>query len=198
MTIIKTQTIFRPFPELETSNLRLKEITAQDAPEIFEIFSDAEITRFLDVVPFRNFEEAGDLVDFFAERATHERGIRWGITYKNNPQLVGTCGFNLWTKDEESGEIGYDLLKPYWRRGIMTEALKAVLQFGFETMALRRIEAYVLLDNLASERLLQSLGFRWECRVREFQVSRGDFSHLTRFVMERGRWQSTMRLANLF
>jgi ribosomal-protein-alanine N-acetyltransferase len=186
-------TLFQPFPEFETANLRLREITSQDASEIFQIFSDVEITRYLDVAPFHAFQEATDLIDFFAERTRHERGIRWGIASKNAPQLIGTCGFNIWHKEERSGEIGYDLLKPYWRRGIMSEAIKAILRFGFEAMALRRIEAYVLLDNIASEKLLQSLGFRWESRVREFQISRGEYSHLTRFAMDKERWQARYR-----
>lgn len=92
--------------------------------------------------------------------------MHWGITLKGEVQLVGSWGYS-WHLGRPFGVIGYDLARRYWRQGIMTEAIGALLHFGFEVRNLHRVEARVRLGNEASMRLLQRLGFQEEGLLRE-------------------------------
>lgn len=164
---------FDYFPELETEHLLLREITPEDADDVYALFGDPEVTRYYDLTTFTQPEEAIQLIDFFADSFDEERSIRWGIVHKEDDRLVGTCGFvALW---EHRGEIGYDLARPFWSRGIMAEALEAVLEFGFDELELNRIEALMMVDNAASAALLLRLGFREEGVLRGYDHFKGQY-----------------------
>ena len=89
--------------------------------------------------------------------------------------MVGTCVFNGLDADNRRAEIGYDLLPAYWRQGIATEALQAILLYAFEDMELNRVEAVTSPDNVASRALLKKLGFAEEGYLRQRYFQRGTF-----------------------
>ena len=179
---MEAESIFAAFPALKTETLSLRELRPADAPSVLELFSDPEVTRYYDLDLFSTIEEACQLVDRFIRRFAHRIGIRWAIAEQNKPdELVGTCGYNLWIQASKRAVLGYDLARPHWNRGIMTEALTAVLQFGFEKMALNRIEALVITGNEASYRLLARLGFQQEGTLRQYELVKGRFVDMEMF-----------------
>ncbi|MGB3638456.1 MAG: GNAT family N-acetyltransferase [Rivularia sp. (in: cyanobacteria)] len=155
------------FPELETQSLILREVHQSDAKDIFQHFSDKNILKYHDLEAFTNIEQAKELIKSFYEKFHSQRMIRWGIAKKEDNIIIGTCGYN-WAKNHFCAEIGYELSQAYWRKGIMTEALTALIKFGFEKMELNRIQATVMLENTASMKLLQKLGFVEEGILREY------------------------------
>lgn len=161
--------LFSNFPELETEQFILRQMRMEDAPAVFKIFSDAEVTKDMGIEPFVSTQQAKELIQFMNELFNQDVAIRWGIVRKSDNMLMGTCGFNAWEVRRGSrGEVGYDLGKDYWRQGYMTEVLKAVITFGFEEMGLHRIEAYTNLDATPSMNLLVKLGFQKEGVLRGF------------------------------
>lgn len=102
-------------------------------------------------------------------------GIGWAISLKNNPRLIGTIGFYRMNLANFRAEIGYMLLPEYWRKGLATEAIQAVLKFGFETMHLHSIEADINPENEASRAILLKNGFRKEAYFRENFYFDGQF-----------------------
>jgi ribosomal-protein-alanine N-acetyltransferase len=124
-------------------------------------------------------EQATKLIERMSNRFERKEAIRWGIARKADPTLIGTCGFTLMPSFR--GGLGYDLARDYWRQGIMTEALSAILQFGFEKLGLNRVEALVMLENTASVRLLRKLGFQEEGILREYAFFKGQFHDLRSF-----------------
>jgi len=78
------------------------------------------------------------------------------------PHIIGTCGYTRWNQENRFALLGYDLARDCWRRGLMSEAVAAVLRFGFEHMALHRVEATVVTGNTASATLLGRAGFERE------------------------------------
>jgi len=165
--------IFATFPEIETDSLILREILPEDRDAIYAIFSDDEVTRYYDLVTMQRREEAAELIDFFDERFETESMIRWGITRKDDDVVIGTCGYVMLHRHR--GEIGYDLRRSEWRKGIMTEALDAIIDFGFQDMGLQRVEALVMPENVASARLLRKLGFTEEGTLRDYDRFKGAF-----------------------
>jgi ribosomal-protein-alanine N-acetyltransferase len=121
------------------------------------------------------------LIDFFDESFELERAIRWGITRKSDNRLVGTCGY-VWLRTYR-GEISYELASPYWRQGIMAEALDGIVDFGFAEMGLNRIEAPVMVENVASAQLLRKLGFLEEGVLRQYDFFKGRFHDMRLFAL---------------
>lgn len=154
------------FPELETKRLVLREMQPDDAEALFRVLSDAEVMRYYDGLPFTTMEQSYQSIARHHRRFEQEEGIRWGITLKGENIVIGNCGF-AWDMQHRSATLVYVLSRSYWRLGIMTEALQAVLEFGFDTMHMHRIEANVVVNNIASVRSLQKFAFQEEGVLRE-------------------------------
>lgn len=173
--------IFATFPEIETERLLLRELLPEDTPAIYRLFGDPLVTRYYDLETYTDPEQARELIDFFDESFELERAIRWGIERKADGVIMGTCGY-VWLRTHR-GEIGYDLHSDYWRQGYMREALDAILDFGFTELTLNRIEALVMLDNVASAGLLRSLGFQQEGILRQQDYFKGAFHDMRLFSL---------------
>jgi len=163
------ETVFQTFPQLETNRLILRQMQAADAPSIFRILSDEEVTRHYDDAAFTDLTQASEQIKAWETGYTQRRCIRWGIALKEDGVIIGSCGFYGTHTWHLRGSIGYELARPFWRQGIMLEALTAILTLGFESMGLNRIDAVVLPENIASIRLLERLGFHNEGLLREYE-----------------------------
>ena len=178
-----------PFPILETPRLLLREIIPADAPRLFDIHGDASLMRWFGVDPLKDIEGAEKLVAMFASwRAQPNPGTRWAIQVKGEPQLCGTCGLFAWNRAWRKCAIGYELAASAQGKGLMHEALTSVLSWGFEQMALNRIEAQVHPDKAASIRSVTRLGFKEEGRLRELGFWGGQFQDMLQFSLLRREW----------
>ena len=172
------------FPQLETERLLLRETTLQDAKAVFAIFSKPDVTQFHDLDTFTSIEEAIAVIGRRAKRFERGEGIRWGIARKQDNVLIGSCGFT-WNSQEQAAEVGYELASTFWRQAIMTEAVRTILQFGFEKMGLRFVVAQVMLDNIASKKLLEKLGFHSQGVLKQYGFFKGQFHDLEQFVLNK-------------
>ena len=170
------------FPNLETERLFLHQETPKDAEAVFAVFSDPKVTQFHDLDTFTKIEEAFGVIERRAKRFEMGRGIRWGITHKQDNTLIGSCGFT-WDQQAIAADIGYELASSYWRQGIMTEALQTILQFAFDEMRLRFVTAEVMLDNIASKKLLSKLGFQSRGVLKQHGFWKGQHHDLEQFVL---------------
>jgi [ribosomal protein S5]-alanine N-acetyltransferase len=149
------------YPSLETERIHLEILTLSDAEEVFQHFSDEHVTKFMDIEPCQDVEEAKEIIQFHLD----DSGCRWGLFDKNNHAFMGTGGFHCW--DKSKAEIGFDLAKSYWGKGYMTEAILAMVKFGFNEMKLECIEATVEPGNFKSIKLMQRLGFEQAKELKE-------------------------------
>jgi len=172
------------FPKLETERLLLRQETPEDAKAVFALFSEPAVTQFHDLDTFTDIEEALQLVERRTKRFESGSGIRWGIVRKRDNALIGSCGFT-WNKQTDSAEVGYELASSSWRQGIMTEALRTILQFGFETIGLQFVVAQVMLDNIASKNLLEKLGFQSQGILKQHGFWKGKHHDLEQFILTR-------------
>ncbi|MBV8251463.1 MAG: GNAT family N-acetyltransferase [Chitinophaga sp.] len=162
-------------PEIITGELTLRPIKDKDTAALFKLFSNDEVTRFMDIASFSNISEAAQIITLFRERQQEDEGFRMAITFTGRDELIGTCGFHKWSKVHYKAEIGYDLMPEYWGRGIMTTAIAALVAFGFKEMDLNRVEAFVDPVNTASAKLLQRIGFTQEGLLRDAFFEKGSF-----------------------
>ena len=162
--------------ELNTERLILRKITSDDVDFILQHFSDEEVCQYMvDNEPIATMEEAMDIIHWSHSNSDDPNNNRWLIIQKETNKPIGTIGFHRWDKNNKIAEIGYDLSKSYWNKGIMSEAMKIALKFGFEKMGLNRIQAFVHVENNASYHLLRKHGFYAEGIIRDMYLYRGKY-----------------------
>jgi ribosomal-protein-alanine N-acetyltransferase len=181
--------VFLNFPQLETERLILRELHTEDAPDVYEIFANPEVTKFYDVSLMRKTSEAEKLILWWARRYKRKLAIRWGITLKNSAQVIGTCGFSELDLDNRLAEIGYDLGYAYWGKGVMTEAVRAMVNFGFTSaLQINRIETWVTIQNTRSVRILEKIGMNREGTLRQRQFWMGEFYDVDMYSLLRSEY----------
>ena len=150
---------FSPFPTLQTERLILRKLSLDDAEEIFFLRSDEEVNRYLDRKKANDLDDALAFINRVNIGIANDKWMYWAVCFKDNPKLIGTlCLWNL-NEDENKAEVGYELVPESQGKGIAKEALSIVVEFGFETLKLDKIEAYTHKENLASIKLLGKLNF---------------------------------------
>jgi ribosomal-protein-alanine N-acetyltransferase len=164
-----------PFPVLETSRLQLRKVTAGDAPRIFFLRSDARVMAFLDRAPAACEEEAVQFIQNINKLEQSGDAVNWALALKEDTTLIGTIGYWRMQKEHYRAEIGYTLHPDNQGKGLMQEALTAVLQYGFQVMNLHSVEANVNPANAASIKLLERAGFVREGYFRENYFYNGRF-----------------------
>lgn len=188
MTIDAT---FAHFPTLTTERLRLRPIEPRDAEDLFLTYSDEETMRFYGQ-PYRSLDDALLLIEFRQADYEQRRGIRWGITRKDDDRIIGSCGFHHFDTNYYRAETGYILNRAFWGQGIMAEALSAILTYGFNEMGLHRIEAIIDIANERSKNLLLKLGFQYEGNLRQRYAFRGGFEDEHYFGLLNDEWQARL------
>ena len=153
---------FAPFPTLFTQRLILRQLKMEDDNEIFYMRSDAVINQYTGITKAESINDARQHIEKINTGIENNEWIMWGICLKDDPQLIGTIG--LWHLDaeENTAEIGYVLIPAFQKKGIMYEALSAVMEYSFTVMQLSSVVADLEIENLASVRVLERAGFVFE------------------------------------
>lgn len=177
------------FPTIETERLLLIEIQQEHLQDLFLLFGDDSVTQYYNVKTFQKPEDGQIYLDWFQSRFKEWAGIRWGIQLKGEKHIAGTIGYNNFAENHRAN-LGYDLQSAYWNKGYMTEAAKAVIDFGFNDLNINRIEAEVMYGNIQSERLLSKLGFLNEGRLRDWMYWDNRHFDMTMFSLLKREWLS--------
>lgn len=161
--------IFKPFPHLETERCILSSISEKDKNDIFKIYGDTEIMKYMQRNPIERIDEALELINFWNKLRNENKGIRWGVFLKAAPNiLAGTITLQFWRKSAKSIELGADLHKEYWNKGYTTEFTKAAIDYAFNKLDINRVELRCNPKNIASNRIAEKFGFTFEGTLREY------------------------------
>lgn len=172
----------KQFPVININeNYVLRELRAEDFEEFYNYFSDKAVNKYiLSDIP-KTLRDSVDEIEYWQKVYQKGWGIYWAIARRDNNKLIGTIGLNNWHKHHNRIELSYDLAKEYWGKGIMSGALKKVLQYGFDKMGVNRIEAVFLLENTDSLHLLTSNGFVNEGLLRKYRFHNEKYHDLLMF-----------------
>lgn len=162
-------------PIIETKRLILRKFSKKDLNDLYEYASDNKVTQYLSWNTYKNIDMATEYIEHIIEKYTKNEIAPWGIEWKENSKLVGSIDFVQYDKKNFSAEIGYVLNRDYWNKGIMTEALKEIIRFGFENMNLIRIETKLNALNIQSERVMQKNGLKYEGTLRKKEFLKDKF-----------------------
>jgi ribosomal-protein-alanine N-acetyltransferase len=155
-----------PFPRLETQRLHLIRIEEDRLADMFEIYSDPKIMFFFGKEAHRLAAQTLETIQSFETKFRAGQSIEWGMVQKETGKLIGTMGFNRYEIGFK-GDVGFGLNSLFGKRGFATEALGAVVRYGFDELKLHRIEAEVDPRNHPAQKLLRSNGFSQEGILRE-------------------------------
>lgn len=151
---------FHPFPNLQTERLSLRKTSTQDLEDILFLRSDQTVNKYIDRPPTQNLKDAEVFLNKISKGLNEGKNINWTITLKGNDKMIGSICLWNFSEDEKIGEVGYDLKPKFHGQGIMTEALKTIMNFGFEKLKLEKIEAYTHHQNEGSKQLLAKNNFK--------------------------------------
>ncbi|MEW6467540.1 MAG: GNAT family N-acetyltransferase [Bacteroidota bacterium] len=166
---------FSPFPKLSTPRLLLRRIRPGDAPELFFLRSDPAVLRYINRSPDPSAGHTRVFIRKLHQLEKDKSGLNWAITLRGEKKLIGNiCLWNI-KKEHYRAEIGYVLHPAYQGKGIMDEAVKAVIRAGFKRFGLHSLEAHVNPLNKASIRLLKRNGFAREGYFRQNFFYEGKF-----------------------
>lgn len=151
---------FSPFPSLTTERLLLRQLMPEDANAIFSLRNNEAVNRYLYRPKTITLAEAAAFIDKIREGIANNESMYWVISLKEDHQLIGTiCIWNI-VIEKDTAEIGYELQPALQGKGIMQEALTAVIDFGFNKMELKNITALTVNENTASSKLLKRNNFK--------------------------------------
>jgi len=154
---------------LDVGDFRLRPLEDADAPDLLAEFSDPAVVEFMDIDPLSDLGEAQAIIDWATGLRAVGAGVRWSIRERAGGAFAGTCGFNAIVVERgRRGEIAYDLARRWWGRGVMSAIMPTLVDFGFDRLALRRLEAMVTPGNARSCRLLERHGFAREGVLRGY------------------------------
>jgi len=173
-------------PIIETTRLLLREVTNEDARDMLSYLSDKDVVKHMGLEPFQSVEDALDEIGWYQSIYKDGSGIRWGITLKDSTKVIGSCGFLNRNSKHHRAEIGFELSKEYWGKGIASEALEAVLKFGFNHCSFERIEALIEPANVSSQKLVEKQGFQKEGLLRHYEFTCGKYDDLYMYSILRG------------
>lgn len=151
--------VFTPFPILTTQRLTLRPLEITDEQEIFTLRSDSEINKYLDRQKASTIEDARNFIHKITEHINKKDSLYWAITFTDKNILVGTICLFSFSTEKDSCEIGYELLSTFQGQGIMQEALEKVIEYAFNTIQVKRMEAFFHRDNQRSITLLKKFSF---------------------------------------
>jgi [ribosomal protein S5]-alanine N-acetyltransferase len=187
-----------PFAELrlDTPRLVLRPLHADDADDVFTVFSDARVMRYWSSGPWTDRAQAVRLIDADREAHAGRRDLRLGLVWRESGRVVGTVSLYKIDAACRRADIGYALAHGQQGRGVMAEALAAVIAAAFDhrrdaplsDLLLNRLEADVDPRNAPSCRALERLGFRLEGVLRERWQVDGEISDSAMFGLLRADW----------
>src|SRR5215470_6803971 len=145
-------------PTIDLDAARLRPLRAADAAALYAYLRDPAVTE-LTSYPVVSVPMVEAMIERSLGRWAAGELSKWGVALQHDDQLVGTCGFNEWSQVHRWAELAYELAPAHWGKGLMRQAVAAVLQWTYQQDQVDRVHAYVRVDNSRSQRLLERSGF---------------------------------------
>lgn len=175
----KVEKSFLEFPVIETNRFLLKEISEIYREDFIKLFSDEEVMKYSGTEVSNPEKQA----DFYLKQVevmyNEKKGIRWAIINKENDEFIGDIGFYNIDFYSNNTEIGYTIVKKFWRQGVASECIKAMENFAFESLNMNRIIAMIDSNNISSIKLSEKLDFHKDGVLREHYYNKSKDEYIS-------------------
>lgn len=166
---------FNDIPILETNRLILRGFGENDIDDVFEYASIYKVTEYLPWETHQTIDDTKAFLQITKENFTKHDNIDFAIVLKSENKVIGGISIRKWNNPNRCADIGYVLSPNYWRMGIITEAIKRIIKFGFEELNANRIEAHCDEKNIGSYSAMEKAGMKYEGTLREKTFMKGKF-----------------------
>lgn len=179
---------FAHFPTLETERLLLREIYPEDVTALLKHFGNPEVVKFIGMQPIKTIDQANEWLKWMGGWYAAGDSLRWSIVLKPEPVFVGFAGLNNWNREAHYAQLNCDVASPHWGHGYGPEAMRTIIEFGWDSLKLNRIEAHVVSGNTRSTRVMERLGFRQEGVLRQRLRKGGKYYDVSLFSLLRDEY----------
>lgn len=187
--------------EITTQRLRMRPWEPRDVEDIWPVVSDPAFPKMMSWEAHRSKAETAEWIENARAVVATNEEVRWAIEYEG--RAIGSIGFHDLTWQVRAfrfdrGELGYWLSPAHHKKGFMTEAVQAVVRYGFETIGLHKIVVTCIAENVASRRVIEKSSFRWVGRAEDDVWRDGKWHAHLLYELTAPEWpdvHTTMRVA---
>lgn len=174
---------------METERLILCRIGTEHAEALLRLRTEEQVMKYIERPRPPGMDELMAFIEKVNTQVDNNENISWAVVLKETNEFTGIIGFYRPLPEHARGEIGYSMLPEFWGKGIMSEAMKAVLEYGFETIGFNSIFADLNANNTRSEKIVIRNGFRKEAHFRENFYWEGTFRDSLIYTMLKSEWR---------
>lgn len=166
---------FAPFPVIETERILLRKVRMRDAEVLFTLRSDVDAMKYIPRELPKTVEDSKKMIKKIFNMEKSSKGINWMIELKKEKLAIGYIGIYRINVEHHRGEIGYMILRKFWKNGYADEALKAIENHAFKHFNFHTLEADIDPENLASRKLVEKNNYILEAHFKENQFWKGEY-----------------------
>ncbi len=174
---------------IETERLVLRDFAIGDWLDVLAYQREPLYLRYY---PWKDRTEADvrQFVQTFVDWQAEEPRRRWqhAVTLRHGGPVIGNAGIRRKAENDFEADVGYELGPQHWGKGYATEAVRALMRFGFDELGLHRVSSWCIADNASSARVLERLGMRQEGRLRENEYYKGRYWDTLLYGLLREEW----------
>ncbi len=174
----RTQRIFKKPPTLTTDRLVLRKLSVSDYKDMYEYSRDSRVTKYLLWSEHPSEQYTYEYLQRINSAYKKGEFSDWAVTLADSGKMIGTCGFTSFDCEHDRAEVGYVLNPAFWGQGIATEAVLAVMEFGFAELGANRIEAHFMEGNNASLRVMEKCGMKFEGFLKQYMLVKGEYKNI--------------------
>lgn len=179
---------FARLPVIDTPRLTLRRMTMKDAGDLYEYSRDPEVARHVLWTAHRSVWDTKAYIRYVLQQYRLGEPSSWCIVERASGKAIGTIGFMSFSAENSTVEVGYSLARSHWNRGMMAEALQAVLKEVFTVLRLHRVEAQHFSANPSSGRVMEKCGMSHEGHLRQRIWNKGEFMDVEMWAILRRDW----------
>ncbi len=176
------------FSELSTVRLLLRKLRKDDLVDYFRFTSDPEVTKYMLFQPHRDLNASAASIEKALLRYEESDFFRWGIVRKDTGRLIGMIDLLRFREADKSCNFAYMLAQDQWGQGYGSEALAAVVDFGFSQLQLDRIEADHMVPNCASGAIMRKIGMKYTKTIPNAYEKDGISYDAVQYSITRQQW----------
>ncbi|WP_105615908.1 GNAT family N-acetyltransferase [Vallitalea okinawensis] len=172
---MSVEELMKNLPVIETERVLLRKVSEEDVADIFEYASNPNVARYASWSNHNTLEDSKRVVDYYVNAYKSHSCLIWGVVNKSDNKLIGTAGYVNINQNSCRGEIGYTLNEAFWGKGYASEIARKLVDFGFSSMHLHRIEGICHVDNHPSVRVMEKVGMEFEGILRGYNKKEDNF-----------------------
>lgn len=156
--------LFSDFEKLDIGNYIIRNISENDYEDIYSIYGDIDVMKHDMDNLLKSLDDVKNNIKLINKAISNKWFIRWAVIDKHTNDFIGTIALHHFEFDKNKVQIGYNLKKSYWRKGIMSNVLKPTIDYLQSNSSIETLEASIDAENIASIKLAEKLGFELNSR----------------------------------